>query len=338
MAEVAIEELLINYTNPKITLAANRESFLVEKLARNAARRPSMERVLPSDTDCFEGFDENPLNPLVQFHAVVRTRQAVEKARTLFKLSIDEPIYNQDCCICMGDHEDGKIVQIDCGHHYHLDCLLQQVGAGWTGDRITSGYLACALCREDLAITPGRPDRPRAKHAAKKLRSALVGGKALRAEVFDICFKQALAENAIEGLASMAAAEARAAVEKKMAAYTCAECAQPFCAGKVECADAAGGVDVAALRCPECTMAEQKKLLGKVDFSRCKEPMYKCDLCCSVAKYRCPDYYQCEKHHSGRKHLELCPGPGKCPLGVEHPQNAHKRRGFIIGCGCGKCK
>ena len=62
------------------------------------------------------------------------------------------------------------------------------------------------------------------------------------------------------------------------------------------------------------------------------------DLCCSVAKYRCPDYYQCEMHHSqNTKVIVKCPGLRKCPLAVGHPQNAHKKVGFIIGCGCGKC-
>ena len=77
----------------------------------------------------------------------------------------------------------------------------------------------------------------------------------------------------------------------------------------------------------------------EVDYSKCSEPLYKCDLCCSVAVYRCPDYYQCEKHHGqGSKTVEPCPGMAKCPLGCEHPQNARIKRGFIIGCNCDKCK
>jgi len=139
----------------------------------------------------------------------------------------------------------------------------------------------------------------------------------------------------IEDIDTMTPRAADDIIHRRIGAFTCSKCNDVFCEGIACAADDDEQQEDREMVCADC----QLRPLVNVDFSQCKEPVYKCDLCCSVAVYRCPDYYQCEKHHSqGGKVVEECPGGHKCPLGVVHPQNAHVKRGFIIGCGCGKCK
>merc|ERR1712100_834297 len=144
----------------------------------------------------------------------------------------------------------------------------------------------------------------------------------------------------IDGLDQMSEAEADALIARKIGAFRCTQCQELFCEG-IACQNVEAPADANVAKtetCQGCTLSNSRVLEGPADFSKCPTPLYKCDLCCSVAKYRCPDYYQCEKHHGqGSKTVEPCPGGAKCPLGVEHPQNAHKKRGFAIGCDCGKC-
>ena len=142
----------------------------------------------------------------------------------------------------------------------------------------------------------------------------------------------------IEGIETLAAAEAEALVARRIGAFNCTRCKEIFCEGIV-CADNVIDGPVKKVKeCPTCHSRRHIRPAWATDFSKCPEPLYKCDLCCSVAKYRCADYYQCEMHHSGAKTIIPCPGKDKCPLGVDHPQNAHVRRGFVIGCGCDNCK
>jgi len=250
---------------------------------------------------------------------------------------------------CVVDNKPNKIkviqkpgsdylLRLGCGHVAHADCIKQRVHAcnkRNPNEKFTFGHMTCAVCRSDLTVTD-----PNQGVAKRMLRDLLNPTHEIRARVHNALWKHAMEDpvDKIPGLDAMSQIDAEAQIQRRIGAFQCSKCNDIFCEG-IECAVAEEAEGTSGeeriLTCPSCVF---RPLMGPADYSKCPEPLYKCDLCCSVAKYRCPDYYQCEKHHSGPKTLELCPGDHKCPLGIVHPQNAHVRAGFIIGCGCGKCK
>jgi len=234
-------------------------------------------------------------------------------------------------------------LQLDCSHACHIECLKRQVQVGLKkhpSDKFTFGFLKCPACRTDLMISD-----PRQCYAKEALDTMLRDPLEKRKHVRAACERHAREDpvDKIKGLDDMSATEALETIERSIGAYQCSKCPSIFCEGTVcgaaagENDDGGGAREKEALVCPTC--APRKPVLGPVDYSKCPEPLYKCDLCCSVAKYRCPDYYQCEMHHAQypNKVVHKCPGPEKCSLGVAHPQNDYKRLGFVIGCGCGNC-
>mmetsp|Transcript_14381 Transcript_14381/g.25287 ORF Transcript_14381/g.25287 Transcript_14381/m.25287 type:complete len:289 (-) Transcript_14381:342-1208(-) len=233
----------------------------------------------------------------------------------------------------------GPWLRLDCGHACHLQCVSARVDACRAGpnERLTFGHLTCATCRADIKISD-----PEQGFSARKLKSLLRKDFKLRNQVKVELLKHAQ-EDPVDKIEDLPEdeAEAEALIERKIGAFRCMQCCQIFCES-IACADGteANTRDDNKL-CQPCRLQNNRKthsLCKPVDFSKCSESLYKCDLCCSVAVFRCADYFQCEKHHSGPKNLELCLGGRRCPLQVAHPQNAFKRVGFMIGCGCGKCR
>merc|ERR1711975_39845 len=130
-----------------------------------------------------------------------------------------------------------------------------------------------------------------------------------------------------------------------MSMYMCTGCLQPYCGGRVDCADQQ---DVVAenLLCQPCEWSS----LGASNNHRCmihghQFAIWKCDSCCSVATWNCTEHHYCERCHNDPWSAKSypCPGPGLCPLGIPHPPNvaaslqsardsgiAHKS--FVLGC------
>jgi len=290
--------------------------------------------VIPANATCaicLEGVEENEGRIIPVIDAYEKNHQSPHNEEQLPNSSaVAEPMVR----IPQG-RSGGPWVRLDCGHMCHSACIKARITAcskRRPGEKFTFGHLSCAVCRNDLAIT----DHNQWK-AMRMLRNLVRPGFATRSTVQEALWKHAIEDpvDKIEGIEEMPQHEALELIQRRIGAFECSQCNDIFCEG-IACAAADDEAEQRDdIRCPNCIL---RPLTGPSDYSNCPEPIYKCDLCCAVAKYRCPDYYQCEMHHSGAKTIHLCPGGHKCPLGVEHPQNAHVRRGFIIGCGCGKCK
>lgn len=272
------------------------------------------------------------------------------------------------CPICLGtvaeefSHtaEKGTNVKVkgwvapECGHFVHLDCVIDQVKAFEKQDgrkeRFIFNHMDCSLCRKPFEVNS--TDEKNQKRAALKLRIALYKDKILRDKVTQAVRKHASTDpyDKIEPLPS------DAVINRKIGAFRCDACKSIFCES-VQCQAAAAGSeeemkeepgddDEDEVKCQNCRtkqfgMGKYRLYKKGLDLSKCSNPIIKCDLCCNVAVFRCHDYYQCQEHHNhcpGVKPVTCCPGPKKCPLHVQHPQNGHKKVGFPIACGCGKCR
>lgn len=263
------------------------------------------------------------------------------------KVDIDASI--TFCCICRGGEEEGdQLIQLSsCQHCAHLDCLRQQLQARWSGKKISFNYLQCGECRTPLA------------HDA--LFFHLIPHLQLKHKVEALCLQQAQADGIIEDFEKKMAENVQDTMNQCMSTlscYLCAQCSEPFCGGRVDCADD-DALDLSALCCPSCKFKSTKdgptetksnlkaaelsnKWRGKCQIHGYAFAIYKCDSCCSVATWDCRSNHYCERCHnmaSSKKDFK-CPGIKKCPLGIDHPPNkagvhGEVDNGFVIG--CSKC-
>lgn len=51
------------------------------------------------------------------------------------------------CNICWCESlSQSPCIQLECGHIFHYDCIMERLKYRWTSDRITFSYLNCPLC------------------------------------------------------------------------------------------------------------------------------------------------------------------------------------------------
>lgn len=246
------------------------------------------------------------------------------------------------CSVCRSicnDEEDdgpeGALIQLtDCKHYAHISFLHQQLRSRWTGSNISFGYLNCGECRAPL------------RHDTLALQ--LIPHQLLKQQVECLCRQQAQEIK----LFDRAELENNAVVTtalcmEALSFYLCSKCTEPFCAGRVECAQN-DELDLRNLMCASCVFdcQDAKQIAtgwrGKCQTHGYRFAVYKCDSCCSVATFDCRSNHYCERCHNKATDEKTfkCLGPGKCPLGIEHPPNGAGVHGtvdvgFVIG--CSKC-
>lgn len=294
----------------------------------------------------------------VVLQCAARRRMATQAVASI----VDLQVLDEQCAICMCgdadvsvldprrvDHHKERLTQLDCGHTFHVSCLLAQIDNGTrhnagAGVRLTHRFLDCAVCRKQLHISR-RDGRLR---AAAALSSAAAAPRREREQCYQVCYTRARREGAIKGLRRMGAEQARAAVERTMAAYRCTNCSGVFCGGLNACTAAGdesggnGGANGrgAVMLCHECSYSMQAR---KCDKHGARYAVYKCDCCCSIATYDCGGNHYCDQCHAtpydGAKLRQHCRGrpEDKCPLGVPHPQNVPRqhnkpKNGYVVGC------
>jgi hypothetical protein len=260
------------------------------------------------------------------------------------------PSNEATCIVCGDEHTDNApVAKQECGHGYCEDCLTGQLNAGLSGKRLAFNYLCCAGCRRDFVLVMV-PEFVRmltacvfAEHLALKetvRRLALAKfneeGTALITELKE---KKRLPvdRDATPEELSVAALET-------MAIYSCVECLQPFCGGRISCSEDME-MDASDMRCQSCTWT----LMASQADHRCfqhgyKHAVFKCDSCCAVANWDCGWHHYCERCHGQASQPKNypCPGPEKCPLGLPHPPNQAADFGkandtnfqipFVVGC------
>lgn len=240
-----------------------------------------------------------------------------------------QPAPDARCAICLQD-VDQLILQ--CQHSFCAQCLSEQLAARWPGPRVVFSYLQCALCRAPL------------EH--ESLVPLLVEHQELQQRVAGIALRKFIEDGLDEELnrelgRPAADEEMRARAEGMMAVYSCFDCEEPFCGGRVDCAQEQD-LEQAQLRCHQC----EWEALATVDDLRCmvhghRFAIFKCGSCCDLAVWDCGFAHFCERchneHNSDGVKEHPCPGPERCPLGLPHPRNniRDRHRPFVAGCtGC----
>jgi hypothetical protein len=258
------------------------------------------------------------------------------------------------CSICReGEDSDGisggALVQLaSCQHYAHISCLQQQLQARWSGKKISFAYLTCGECRTPLCHDT--------------LYQHLTPHLQLKQAVEALCLQQAQVDELLVDFDTQLETDPEDTTAQCMAAlscYLCSQCSEPFCGGRVDCAQD-NELDLRAMKCLSCAFnrsdvavlkQETKKASADTSVSewrgKCrvhgyKFAIYKCDSCCAVAIWDCRSNHYCERCHSQASSTKdfKCPGEEKCPLGIAHPPNKAGVHGtvddgFVIG--CSKC-
>jgi hypothetical protein len=202
--------------------------------------------------------------------------------------------YQDSCAICMTDElRASAIVQVECGHFFHVACTRKKIQTGYNGARISFEFQNCPLCNAKIR----HPVLDAHTEKIDKLEK-IIAAKALerlKFEGLDKCEE-------ILNPESRFYMQPREYAMHHFAFYMCftvppsfclsmlnlLQCNTPYFAGAYEC-QAAGAEEInrKELKCSRCQEEEKS-----VHFVACAKHgsewmMYKCRYCCSVAVWHC---------------------------------------------------
>lgn len=243
------------------------------------------------------------------------------------------------CPICFDTDPDGML-QLDCKHHVHKECVEGMVRAGWTGKRITFSFISCPECRTPIS----HPD----------LQKLLKPHLELQEKVLQLSLEACLKQEIVDGLEKLVKINKDAALNtaaNEISCFMCSLCNEPVVGGRKDCAGLER-TNVSDFVCNSCQW--KRPSAYKCSTHGWDDAIVKCDFCCNIATYTCGSGKYCSYcHQSPYAHTQplfdpkkggtrkkgqgqVCPGPKLCPLQVPHPPNGRAHTSFIIGClhGC----
>ena len=245
---------------------------------------------------------------------------------------------NEYCCYCGSYKLKNKpVVELECGHFVHHQCLKDTLHRRWPGARITFKFCKCPLC-QDWAVAKYNTELQReiGKYQLLFEQIKRKGFERLRIEPEENKRINDPHDSAYYN-------QPEKYILDRFCFYECHRCHESYFGGKKECEDNADrGNDPGELLCPTCTLRNTGQSEGKIcpthgiNFIE-----YKCRYCCSVATFYCwGTTHFCEechrRHNSGDyltdktlSELPQCKGPDTCPLKTAHLPNGKE---FILGC------
>ena len=230
------------------------------------------------------------------------------------------------CNICFTEElSEAPCIELDCGHIFHYQCMLQRLDLKQYMDSPSVNFACakCPLCNMRISHN-------------SLLKEEMKPIQALYRDVEKMAYDQ-LKEDGLLNTKLENGQSLMGYAMKRFAFYYCNICKKPYYGGLAQCGDLAQGLNASDFVCSPCSGIGQEKckIHGK-DYM-----VHKCKFCCSVATYFCwgnthfcLDCHKRQENHDfmttkPKKDLMQCPGPDKCPLGIEHPPNGEE---FSIGC------
>jgi len=239
------------------------------------------------------------------------------------------------CNICWVEElGQAPVLQLDCGHMFHRQCILNQIDKRWPGTRITFGFLECPLCKIQIS-------HPSLKQTLAPLLS-------LFASLKDKAMKRLQVENMLKDpkLTDPSSRYYKRPEQYAMdcfAYYNCFKCKNAYFGGRRDCEQnaAAENRPPEEFICYDCS--PMKNIHCKVPAHQ-EYHVWKCRFCCSTAVWFCfGTTHYCEPCHRdnpmekvrrARSGFKQCPGPVSCPIKGNHaPNGAEAECEHSLGCG-----
>jgi len=227
------------------------------------------------------------------------------------------------CSICYVEELGAApCIQLTCTHIFHLECVKKKIMNGWSGSRITFGYLDCPLCKEQITHPELDPllapalllyHQVREKALQRLQMMSLTACPAITSP--DSPFYQQPAKYAMH----------------RFSYYLCFKCKKPYFGGDKACE---AEERLREFKADELVCGGCCDLGGQ---SSCPEHgteyiEYKCRYCCNIAVWFCwGTTHFCDECHknaadlitASKKHFP------KCTCGIDHPPNGEE---FSLGC------
>eukprot|EP01117_Protostelium_nocturnum_P011289 TRINITY_DN4098_c1_g1_i4.p1 TRINITY_DN4098_c1_g1~~TRINITY_DN4098_c1_g1_i4.p1 ORF type:complete len:652 (-),score=236.82 TRINITY_DN4098_c1_g1_i4:52-2007(-) len=223
------------------------------------------------------------------------------------------------CNICwVEDLGSAPCIQLECGHIFHSNCVQQKVSKGWSGARITFGFLDCPLCKK------------RMKHPSLEASSKPM------TDLLQTIIEKAMARLKLQGESerdefkdpnSQFYQNPEKYALYKYSYFPCFSCKKPYFGGERAC-EAEREFNMKDLICPNCCGD------GKDNCKRhgTEYIEYKCKYCCKTAVWFCwGNTHFCEPCHNKAGTLPNVPKDQlpKCDCNRQHPPNGEEH---CLGC------
>ena len=249
-----------------------------------------------------------------------------------------EPDEHEYCNICYTEGLGQQpVVELECGHYLHSECLRLSLEKRWSGPRITFTYARCPLCkawaypknhaglREDVAKANAMFDQILAR-GLEQLRLDKEDANPRLSDPNDKNYYRQPERFAMD----------------RFCFFECFTCKKWYYGGKKDCGQNDDGqkFEPKDLICPSCSAAS---LGGQASCPKHGADYieFKCRFCCAVAAWFCwGTTHFCNDCHTKqnnkiylnkmpRDQLPQCPGPAQCPLHIQHPPTGDE---YPLGC------
>jgi hypothetical protein len=227
------------------------------------------------------------------------------------------------CLICYVEElRAAPCVQLTCGHFFHFECVKSKITKGWSGSRITFGYLECPLCKQLI------------RHPAldSVLRPTLALFETIKEKALQRLHLLSLDKcQAITSRSSSFYGNPLAYALHRFSFYQCFKCKEPYFGGDKICeadqqAQEFNPRELVCGRCCDLTGINECHDHGR-EFIE-----YKCRFCCSTAVWFCwGTTHFCDACHQKAPELitaNKCDLP-PCTCKIDHPPNGEE---FSLGC------
>ena len=241
-----------------------------------------------------------------------------------------------DCAICLAPLDECEVIELTCGHKWHLECLREQLEHAQPNSarRLLFSGCRCAKCGT-FCDHPALQHLTRRADGLREKVDALIADQ-LQVDVPDVWNQQG----------TTSASNREALIDegrRRYAFYLCNSCEEPYFGGTVECADQVEGELASQDRlCVACSPQSQRV---------CEDPLrhrghliWKCRYCCQPSSYVCyGSVHFCSSCHDrnsqrvqqlqrmGRNSVAppalepmACPGGSRCPFPKLHGQDRHQ--------------
>lgn len=244
------------------------------------------------------------------------------------------------CSICFTTGlGDSPSILLQCGHIFHVDCIVSKLKKRWPSPRITFGFSECSQCKKPI-LAPDHPVIAEETKILSELHKEILTKAVERMKYEGLDKDPRLKDPKFELYGKHDEFAMRT-----LCFYMCFKCKKPYFGGLKDCRRGMdeGGQEFKEqdLVCGGCSSANIKggitncKKHGK-DFID-----YKCRFCCAVAQWFCFNTtHFCEPCHARqcngenlpnipKDKLPACKGLELCPLKIKHPANGEE---YSLGC------
>ncbi|CCW66102.1 unnamed protein product [Phytomonas sp. Hart1] len=215
----------------------------------------------------------------------------------------------QICTMCLCELDESPSLTLDCGHQFHIDCVLEWVN-NWDEFRKKGNHISF-----NRGMCPGGCKHlvrhPLIYSTSRDIKELYDKVSLQRREIIQVLYTTKSQDDLLF--------------------YVCSKCAEPFLGGENSCFRMQGGEpakDPNSLLCDNCQTDFFCPTHGR------KYVIYKCTYCCNPAthrsfatRYLCD---RCEERWVGSTEVDKisCPGPNVCPLGGHHDTTC----AYPVGC------